>query len=676
MRIPLLAALLAAAAAPAGAQNQPDARAFVHPGMLQTRDGLDFMKRKVDAGEQPWKQAWENLLHEPYSQADFDPKPVAHIVRGAYGRASTGDRDLSASANAAYSQALQWYITRDRAHAKKAIEILAAWSGTLWDFEGNDAKLLAAWTGGPFCNAAEILRSTDSGWTPQQIGQFKHMLLDVYYPLLENFFPEANGNWDAAIINALLSIGIFCDHRAIFDRAVAHYLRGDGNGGITKYVYPSGQCEENARDQGHTQLGLGYFALAAQTAWSQGVDLYGTADNRLALGYEFTARYMLGEDVPMYGTISPRGRGRFSDIYESVYQHYHFGKGLEMPATARALEQARPRGWTALTFYRGSIGATPAAAPLPAGAQAEGAGALANPTAERPAGSLVVAPGESIQAALDHAAAAGGGWVILAKGLHTITGALKMASGITLAGEGRDSILWLDPQKSGPMIVNASDDLHDVTFRDFVVEAAVQDHPTTDPNQDRRVRSYQNAPSRAGILLAGQHPGQMRNIRFEHLTVRHATHNGVAVRGAAGVHVVACDFSDNGASVVPGPGLEHNLLLAHVVGGEVTGSRLDDSPWGSGLDVSESSEITVANNEAARNHAAGIHAAESNAIHIRDNLVEGTGQDGILLDGMIAGVRQAEVEGNSVHNNGGRGIDLHHAPEAVSRGNQTADNGN
>lgn len=53
---------------------------------------------------------------------------------------------------------------------------------------------------------------------------------------------------------------VFCDDRAIFDRAVDHFQRGPGNGGITKYVYPSGQCDENVRDQGHAQLGLGYFA--------------------------------------------------------------------------------------------------------------------------------------------------------------------------------------------------------------------------------------------------------------------------------------------------------------------------------------------------------------------------------------------------------------------------------
>ena len=470
------------------------ARPFVHPGMLQNLDGLDLMKRMVQGGKQPWRQAYDNLLQQSYSAMSFEPKAIAHIVRGAYGRQSSGDANLRDSANAAYSQALQWYVTGDRAHAAKAIAILDAWSGRLWDFEGNDAKLLAAWTGGPFCNAAEILRATESGWTEGQREQFRRMLLDVYVPLLEGFFPEANGNWDAAIENTLLSIGIFCDDRALFDRAVAHFLRGAGNGGIVRYVYPTGQCQENTRDQGHTQLGLEYFALAAQTAWNQSVDLYGAADNRLALGFEFTAKYMLGEDVAVYGTVSSQGRGRFSDIYETVYQHYHFDQGLSMPYTARALEQTRPRGWTALVFYRGGA-ERPAGKPASGTTQASAAGALAEATATAPAEAIRVMPGESVQEALDRAAASNG-WVILAKGVHQIAAAIRVPSGITLAGEGIASVLWLDPQKSGPAIINAPEDLHDVMFRDFVVEVGTTEKPSSDPNQDRRGRSNQTALSR------------------------------------------------------------------------------------------------------------------------------------------------------------------------------------
>jgi hypothetical protein len=33
------------------------AETFVHPGLLQTRGDLTFMKQKVAAGEEPWKTA-------------------------------------------------------------------------------------------------------------------------------------------------------------------------------------------------------------------------------------------------------------------------------------------------------------------------------------------------------------------------------------------------------------------------------------------------------------------------------------------------------------------------------------------------------------------------------------------------------------------------------------------
>jgi parallel beta-helix repeat protein len=246
---------------------------------------------------------------------------------------------------------------------------------------------------------------------------------------------------------------------------------------------------------------------------------------------------------------------------------------------------------------------------------------------------------------------------------------------VTLAGEGKDSILFLDPKQAGPAIINASDDMHDVTLRDFVVEGATVTKPSTDPNQDRRVRSYQNAPSRAGIILSGQTAGQMRNIRLEHLTVRHCTHQGVAIRGAAQVVIATSDFSDNGGSVVPGPGLEHNLLLTHVIGANVTGNRLDDSPWGDGLNVAESSDITIDGNEAARNRGSGLRLSDSRNVHIRGNVAEANDHDGVLLDALFDGDRNLEVAENLASNNGLHGIEIVRAVEGVVHANTAVGNG-
>ena len=146
-------------------------------------------------------------------------------------------------------------------------------------------------------------------------------------------------------------MGVFLDSGEIFDRGVKYYLEGEGNGAITHYFNDFGECQESGRDQGHTQMGLGYLGCAAEIAWKQGVDLYGAADSRLALGYEYTAKYNLGQDVPFqpfrsvggryhYKQIS--GRGGFAPIYEIVYHHYHGRAGMEMPFTKQVIARIRP----------------------------------------------------------------------------------------------------------------------------------------------------------------------------------------------------------------------------------------------------------------------------------------------------------------------------------------------
>jgi hypothetical protein len=184
------------------AAAQKAERPIVHPGILQTRADLEFMKAKINAGEEPWRSAWNVFVH---------------VTRGAYAAGQRGGVELSESATVANNHVMQWYVTRDEAHARKAIEIFDAWSGTLADFFENDAMLLAGWTGGEFCNAAEILRSTYPGWSAQSQEQFKRMLLTVYVPLLRMFYPEANGNWDAAIMYTLLAIGVFCEDRDLME---------------------------------------------------------------------------------------------------------------------------------------------------------------------------------------------------------------------------------------------------------------------------------------------------------------------------------------------------------------------------------------------------------------------------------------------------------------------------
>src|SRR6185295_439776 len=209
---------------------------------------LAYMKDLVQKGVEPWKSAYDRL--KAATDTNFAPQPFAHVMRGPYGRPNIGGNELSRSANMAYNYALVWYITHDKKYAEKAIAILNAWSPVLWDFDYNDAKLLAAWTGHVLCNAAEILRYTNAGWQQKDVASFTNMLMTVYYPLMRNYYPQANGNWDGAIIHSIMSIAIFTDNRKMFDNAIDHFLHSSVNGSLFKYVYPNGQCQETARDQG------------------------------------------------------------------------------------------------------------------------------------------------------------------------------------------------------------------------------------------------------------------------------------------------------------------------------------------------------------------------------------------------------------------------------------------
>ncbi len=316
---------------------------FVHPGMLHSRTDLDRMKKMVAAGTEPWKSGWEKLRSVDVCQLDYEPHPVEHLSV-ASGGAAGGPQQYDAGA--AHFHAIQWAITGDPNHAKKAAEILNAWSGTLKSLEGHNAKLQAGITGFKFCNAAEILRYTEgSGWSDTDHERFKKMLMEIYYPTIQDFQSNYNGNWDAYMVLTMMCIGVYCDDHAIFDRAVDHFYHGPENGSITGYIYPTGQCQESTRDQFHVQMGLGALAGACEVAYHQGLDLYGADDNRLLAGYEYSAKYNLGHDVPCEGEISPRQRGRFRPVWEIACNHYVHRRGLDAPWLTQVVEKIRPEAF-------------------------------------------------------------------------------------------------------------------------------------------------------------------------------------------------------------------------------------------------------------------------------------------------------------------------------------------
>jgi parallel beta-helix repeat protein len=651
--------------------QKSSAQPFVHPGIDQRATDLAYMKKLVLDGRQPWKAAYERLLAG--TDTNFVVRPYTHVLRGPYGKPNIGGDDLSRSAGMAYNCALAWYISGKRAYARKAIEILNAWSPVLWDLDYNDAKLLAAWTGHVLCNAAEILRYSHAGWQQKDISSFTNMLLTVYYPLIRYYYPQANGNWDGAIIHTILSIAIFTDDRKMFNNAVDHFLHGPVNGSIFKYIYPSGQCQETMRDQGHVQLGLGEFAGAAQVAFTQGTDLFSIGNNRIALGYEYTARFLLGETPYSYGKKSERSK-ILRDDYEYVYRQYA-AMGIDLPWTKKAADSVRPKASRSiLAAVRAPSGKPVAKKGTPAISTVgyiAGAGAAA--AVKIPDDAIIVSPGQSVQEALDSAAAKKG-WVLVKNGIHTFPHTLRIPAGITLCGEGEGTILFLDPASGErEAMINADNDLHDVTIRDLVIEGSNRTDPGTDPNSRR---SYRGGYNRGGILFRSLKEGQMQHLHFVHVTIRNCTYSGLSISGADDVRITGCDFTENGVSVPPGQHLLHNLQLLHCSAVNIKDSRFDTSPYGCGIALDHCRNAAVSNCEVARNGWYGILTTESKNIAIRDNLIEGNDRSGILLEYLRNGSDDITVSNNRIQYNAGYGVESYAVRNAGITGNRYAGNGN
>lgn len=652
---------------------QTDIKKFVHPGIDQTRADMDFMKKQVLAGEQPWKDAFDKLKKE--TPLDFVPKIEPHIIQGSYGSGDVGGKDMSRSGEMAYNCALIWYITGDKVYADKAIEIMNAWSDGIWDFDENNAKLLVALSGQVYCNAAEIIRYTDAGWKQEDIKRFENMLTSVFYPTIRFYFPDANGNWDGAIARTIMAIAVFTDNIDMFNNAVNHYLYANYNGSILKYVYQSGQCQETTRDQNHVQMGLREFAGAARIAYTQGVDLFSVADNRLALGFEWTASYMMGEDPFSYGKKSELAK-KLTDDYEFVYRHYT-AQGLDMKWTKMAADAVRSQSSrNALTAWRAPGTVKVISKGEPKATQiGYPAGALDKATAQAPAGSITVQPGQSIQEALDKTAGTGR-WVILAKGVHTLDKSLVIPSGVTLAGEGRESIIHNGGGKVVRMLVNTDYNLHDVTIRDLLIEGSKNTvQLATDPNSDRMQRYYKNVPRSTGIIFLAKADGQMQNINLINLTVQNSSLNGVYISGAGNVTISGCDFTDNGSGLVPGPRHHHNILLAHIIGGKITGSRIVASPMGCGIALDKSKDISIDDCEIARNDWYGIKMIGSDNIDISNCLVETNSAGGILAEYLGVNNSNITVNNNLIQFNNGFGIESYASSNMKSSGNKLIGNG-
>ena len=405
------AATTSSAAAGVNVAVVQSAAGFVHPGILVSKADLDFTRSKIAAGLEPQKTGLlEAQTGKPdtgvnagvaFSSLSWTPRARAYVGCGGSNNPNEGCFDETNDASAAYTQALLWYYTGNRANAQKAIQILNAWSSTLKDHKFDtstytNGHLQAAWAGEVFPRAAEIIRYTFTATTGEKalnVAQFSTMLKTAFLPHVVNGWVGAGANWLLSMAEATMNIGIFTDDRVTFDKGVAAwraqvpatiYMTSDRNSysalaglplvppgtmydstkttpaKLKAYWYNptrwvNGLQGETCRDMNHMAMGMAAMINGAETARIQGVNLYGEQQARIVAAMELNSGFInaatSGQNPPPGWTCSTKANvtaGNWKLTWEIGYNHYAHRKGVSLPNTKRLIDTwVRPTRWSA-----------------------------------------------------------------------------------------------------------------------------------------------------------------------------------------------------------------------------------------------------------------------------------------------------------------------------------------
>jgi len=323
---------------------QPVNAQFNHPGLTQSKAELDTIKAKVKAKVHPWIDSWNNLLVNPSAANTYTARPSSDIG-GTDGTRQQAQRD----AEAAYLNALRWYVTGDVSYANCAVRILNAWTGTVNKPVTGQLFMLSAWG---MVSAGELLRLYP-GWSSTDFSKFKNMCLNYFYPSCRDFRERCGSwpGWDGPANVSCMEIAVLCDDTVKFNDAIRYFKTGGGGGCLTNAIRENGQTTEMGRDAPHSEIGINSFADVCHIALNQGIDLYSYGDNRLLKGYEFFCKFNLNNPVDWIYYPDCNGGQNFYfpamryqyrvygwDAYVRTYNYYTLKKGLDAPYTRKMIK--------------------------------------------------------------------------------------------------------------------------------------------------------------------------------------------------------------------------------------------------------------------------------------------------------------------------------------------------
>ena len=258
------------------------AAAYEHPGGFHTRAQLEYVRKQVKAGQQPWKCGYDQLLSKADGWLSAKPRAMADFRVEFYYSKQQAQHVLmktllSEDARVAYACALVYQLNVNlsaaerRKYADKAVEFLNNWATVNTKVSGGDGKLVMCYNGTAFVFAAELLWDY-TGWSAAEKKQFKAWAKNVLYASSGGKRGHSNrANW-------YLMAALAVDHLTDDTKAMAADIKLI-KPTIDRQIKPDGGMPEELR-RGKNSMWYTYFGLAPLTACmeiarnAEGIDLY------------------------------------------------------------------------------------------------------------------------------------------------------------------------------------------------------------------------------------------------------------------------------------------------------------------------------------------------------------------------------------------------------------------
>src|ERR1700761_4909363 len=293
------------------------ALAWKHPGIVVSQDQLDATRAAYQAGNPVIVDQVNKAKNSNYGSTGYSvkgPWPGGINQCGSNSNPNHGCQDADDDSNAAYVQALLWYMTGNQTYANNAINIMNAYASRFKGYAGtnglscpsgtdcSNGPLQSGWDSEKWPRAAEIIRygktstGATSGWSNASITAFSNMLKNIYQPVIQNGSGQ-NGNWDMSMIDGMMQIAVFTENSTLLSSArsfwkgrVPDLFYLNSVDGSTHAASPRGNPiwfgqtifnsttnnvgQETCRDLRHMEDSISSTILTAETDWIQGGELY------------------------------------------------------------------------------------------------------------------------------------------------------------------------------------------------------------------------------------------------------------------------------------------------------------------------------------------------------------------------------------------------------------------